>query len=57
VDALVAWGDVEAIVKRLREHLDAGADHVAVRILTDDPKRMPFAELRRLAEATRDFGR
>lgn len=56
VDALVAWGDVEAVVKRLREHLDAGADHVAVRILTEDPKLVPFAELRRLAAAIRDLG-
>jgi probable F420-dependent oxidoreductase len=51
-DALVAWGGVQTIVNRLREHLDAGADHVAVRILTPDPKRMPFAELRELAAAT-----
>lgn len=54
VDALVAWGGVDSIVERLREHLDAGADHVAVRILTSHPKRMPFAELRELAAAVRD---
>jgi probable F420-dependent oxidoreductase len=30
VDAIVAWGDEEAIAGRVREHLDAGADHVAV---------------------------
>jgi probable F420-dependent oxidoreductase len=30
VDAIVAWGDEEAITGRVREHLDAGADHVAV---------------------------
>lgn len=30
VDATIAWGDAEAIAKRVREHLDAGADHVLV---------------------------
>ena len=30
IDALVAWGDPEAIAARVRAHLDAGADHVAV---------------------------
>jgi probable F420-dependent oxidoreductase len=30
VDAIVAWGDVEAIAARVREHFDAGADHVAI---------------------------
>jgi probable F420-dependent oxidoreductase len=36
VDALVAWGDVDAIVERVQAHLDAGADHVAVQPLTGD---------------------
>lgn len=30
VDAIVAWGDEDAIAGRVRDHLDAGADHVAV---------------------------
>ena len=30
VDALVAWGDAEAIARRVREHHDAGADHVCL---------------------------
>ncbi|MFB9909565.1 LLM class F420-dependent oxidoreductase [Allokutzneria oryzae] len=33
VDALVAWGDADAISARVREHHDAGADHVAVQPL------------------------
>ncbi|MCB2061274.1 MAG: TIGR03620 family F420-dependent LLM class oxidoreductase [Novosphingobium sp.] len=33
VDAMVAWGDEGAIRKRLQEHFDAGADHVAVNVL------------------------
>lgn len=30
VDALFAWGDVEAIRRRLQAHVDAGADHVCI---------------------------
>jgi probable F420-dependent oxidoreductase len=30
VDAVVAWGEEDAIAQRVREHLDAGADHVAI---------------------------
>ncbi|MGD1240729.1 LLM class F420-dependent oxidoreductase [Mycobacterium seoulense] len=33
IDAVVAYGTPEAIAQRLREHLDAGADHVAVQVL------------------------
>jgi probable F420-dependent oxidoreductase len=50
VDALVAWGDAEAIVARVREHLDAGADHVAIQPVTTDVARA-VAELRELAPA------
>jgi probable F420-dependent oxidoreductase len=51
VDALVAWGDVEAVVERVRSHHDRGADHVAIRVLSDDPKRLPFQELKEIASA------
>ncbi|ELB89237.1 hypothetical protein Rwratislav_30714, partial [Rhodococcus wratislaviensis IFP 2016] len=33
IDALVAHGDTQYVAGRLREHLDAGADHVAVQVL------------------------
>jgi len=36
VDAAVAYGTPEEIAARLKEHLDAGADHVPVQILTKD---------------------
>jgi len=36
VDAFVAYGTTDAIAARLNEHLDAGADHVAVQVLTKD---------------------
>jgi probable F420-dependent oxidoreductase len=45
VDALVAWGDEEAIRERIQAHRDAGADQVALQVLNDD--RLPV--LRALA--------
>ena len=46
VDALVAYGTVDAIAARLKEHLDAGADHVPVQVLTGPDKLVPaLAEL------------
>jgi probable F420-dependent oxidoreductase len=33
VDAIVAWGDEGAIARRIREHLDGGADHVVIQPL------------------------
>jgi probable F420-dependent oxidoreductase len=51
VDAIVAWGDVDAILKRVNEHLDAGADHVSVQPLTEDPRVIPLPHLRELAPA------
>jgi probable F420-dependent oxidoreductase len=51
VDAIVAWGDEDAIVRRIREHEAAGADHVAIQVLTPTPRTMPHAEWRRLADA------
>ena len=35
VDAIVAWGTPEQITARVREHFDAGADHVCVQVLAD----------------------
>ncbi|MCG7202639.1 hypothetical protein [Streptomyces arenae] len=37
IDAMVAWGGASALAARLSEYLDAGADHVAVQALGDDP--------------------
>lgn len=46
VDAVVAYGTVDAIAARLKEHLDAGADHVPVQVLTSVDKLVPaLAEL------------
>jgi len=50
VDAVVAWGDVEALRDRVQQHLDAGADHVCVQALTPgQPFRPDEAALRALA--------
>jgi probable F420-dependent oxidoreductase len=46
-DAIVAWGDVEAVRDRVKAHLDAGADHVCVQAVGDDPA----GDLRRVAPA------
>lgn len=47
VDALVAWGDENAIRERIQAHRDAGADQVALQVLNDDK----LAVLRTLAPA------
>ncbi|KUH80473.1 MULTISPECIES: LLM class F420-dependent oxidoreductase [unclassified Mycobacterium] len=52
-DALIAWGDEETVLERVREHHDAGADHVCVQVLTADPREFPRDQWRRLAAALR----
>ncbi|MEU9456993.1 LLM class F420-dependent oxidoreductase [Streptomyces sp. NPDC048277] len=37
IDAVVAWGDEERIKKRLDEFFAAGADHVAVQVISEEP--------------------
>ncbi len=51
VDAIVAWGDADAIARRVREHHAAGADHVCLQVLSSDPRGLPFDEWRALAPA------
>lgn len=48
-DALVAWGDAAAVAAHMREHLDAGADHVAVHPLTPSADTSPLPQLEELA--------
>jgi probable F420-dependent oxidoreductase len=56
IDALLAHGDASAVASRIVEHLDAGADHVAVQLLTApgadllDGYRQVAAELLSAAE-------
>ena len=49
VDAIVAWGTLDTVAARVRAHLDAGADHVAVQVLPADLRGLPMAEWRELA--------
>ncbi|HMF82642.1 MAG TPA: LLM class F420-dependent oxidoreductase [Acidimicrobiia bacterium] len=51
VDMLVAWGDAEAVSTRVRAHLDAGADHVAVQVLKPHRTEVPLDDWRELAPA------
>ncbi len=51
VDSIVVWGDVDAIVTRVKAHLDAGADHVAVQALVDGKRPVPLEQWRELAPA------
>lgn len=51
VDAIVAYGDVQVIRDRVRGHLEAGADHVCVQVLTADPTVLPEHDWRELAPA------
>jgi probable F420-dependent oxidoreductase len=50
VDAIVAWGDEEAVAQRVREHRDAGADHVCIQPAAIDLPGF-LDELERLAPA------
>ncbi|MFE9823385.1 TIGR03620 family F420-dependent LLM class oxidoreductase [Streptomyces sp. NPDC005791] len=51
VDAIVTYGDTDAIRRRVQQHLDAGADHVCLQVLTADPAVLPDREWRELAPA------
>ena len=50
VDAIVAWGDVDAIAARVAAMRDAGADHVCIQVIRTDDE-FPRAEWRELAPA------
>ena len=41
IDALVAYGTAEKIAQQLTGHLDAGADHVAIQVLTPPENLVP----------------
>jgi probable F420-dependent oxidoreductase len=49
IDAVVAWGPLEQATGRVQRHLEAGADHVAVQVLTEDRTKLPLQEWRALA--------
>jgi probable F420-dependent oxidoreductase len=51
VDATIAMGDVDAIAARVRDHLDAGADHVCLQLLGEEESDVCLPALRELAPA------
>ena len=51
IDAIVAWGDVDAIRSRIHAHLAAGADHVCIQVLSADPKSLPMRYWQELAKS------
>ncbi|MBF6174725.1 TIGR03620 family F420-dependent LLM class oxidoreductase [Nocardia blacklockiae] len=50
VDDLVFWGEPDSIAARLRAHVEAGADHVAVQVIGIEPGQTAVAQWRTLAE-------
>jgi probable F420-dependent oxidoreductase len=52
VDAVVAWGDLDAVAPRVAAHLRAGADQVALSVVSAAPPgALPVSQWRQLAEA------
>lgn len=51
VDAIVAWGDEQAILDRVAAHHERGADHVALQVLPIDGMSVPMDHWHRLADA------
>jgi probable F420-dependent oxidoreductase len=51
VDAIVAWGELDTVVERVRAHQQAGADHVCLQVLDSDFTAVPMAEWEQLAGA------
>jgi probable F420-dependent oxidoreductase len=49
IDAGIAWGDVEAVAAHVREHLDAGADHVCLQVISDRSDDACLPQLQELA--------
>lgn len=51
MDALIPWGDLETVVAGIEKHYAAGADEVAIQVLTADPFTFPIEAYRTLATA------
>ncbi|ROZ45609.1 TIGR03620 family F420-dependent LLM class oxidoreductase [Rhodococcus sp. WS3] len=51
MDTLIPWGDLERVCAGIEAHYEAGADEVAIQVLTADPTSFPAAEYRDLATA------
>lgn len=51
IDTIVAWGDIDTISARVRAHFDAGADHVSIQAVDENPRGVPADAWRQLAPA------
>ncbi|MBX6767924.1 MAG: hypothetical protein IRY90_12360 [Actinomadura rubrobrunea] len=51
---MFALGDVEAAARRVAEHRQAGADHVAIQVVTAGRQGLTMREWRELAVLTGD---
>jgi len=56
VDSIVAWGDEQAVLRRIQEHLEAGADHVCIQPLVAGRREIPVGAWRSLAAPLRELG-
>ena len=54
IDAGIVWGSYSTIAERVREHLDAGADHVCLQVIVEDEADVCLPQLRDLGEALLD---
>ena len=50
-NAIIAWGNEDAILRRVSEHRSAGANHVCIQVLLSDPQAYPREQWRRIAAA------
>jgi probable F420-dependent oxidoreductase len=51
IDAGIAWGSVDEVARRIRAHIDAGADHVCVQVISEDETDVCLPQLGELAPA------
>jgi len=51
IDAIIAWGDLKAVLNRIDEHRSAGADHVCIQVLTEGKQDFPLSESREISAA------
>ncbi len=50
IDAVIPWGDAGTVAGRIRQHYEAGADHVCIQVVGDG-QGFPLDEYRQLAAA------
>jgi probable F420-dependent oxidoreductase len=51
MDVLIPWGDLDTVVAGIEKHYQAGADEVAIQVLTTDQSTFPATHYRELAAA------